>query len=354
MAGIKRRKTRVVRIGDVAIGGNNPIAIQSMAKCKTSDVSALVRQAGGLKECGCQILRLAIKDEDDVRALKKIKRLISMPIVADIHFNWKFAMGAIEAGVDKIRLNPGNINDSRQVRDIALALKRAGIPVRVGLNSGSLPRSKARGTPAERMVGSAMDYIRMLEGFGVRDIVVSLKASNIVDTIEAYRKMSEVSAYPLHLGVTATGAPAKGRIKSAIAIGALLLDGIGDTIRVSLTDEPREEVLAAREILEAVGLNKYGPRIISCPTCGRCEVDLANLVKGLEKGLSAMDTSSKRRHPDVAVMGCVVNGPGEARDADIGIAFGKKEGLLFRNGKPLKKVPFNKCLTELRRQIERF
>lgn len=347
MIKIARRKTRVVKIGRVAIGGGNPVAIQSMVKCKTSRVAEVLRQIKELDSAGCEIVRVAVKDSDDARAIKKIKEGSALPLVADIHFSWRLGLQAIEAGADKIRLNPGNIYKREEVLPIVEAARKKRIPIRVGLNSGSLPRvsSGSKEIP-DRMVEAAMEYIGRLEGAGFFDIVVSVKASNIPDTLAAYRKIAARCDYPLHLGVTATGTPYAGAIKSAIAIGALLLDGIGDTIRISLTEKPQEEVKAAKCILEAVGMRGFGPEIISCPTCGRCEVDLVKIVSELEKRLSAIDypcPSGRRglttRQPQVAVMGCVVNGPGEAAQADLGIAFGKGSGLLFKKGKPVRKIP---------------
>ena len=345
MIKIVRRKTRVIKIGRVAIGGDNPVAIQSMVKCKTSQVAGAVKQIKELASAGCEIVRVAVKDSDDARAIQKIKERTALPLVADIHFNWRLGLEAIEAGADKIRLNPGNIYKRNEILPVVEAARKKRIPIRVGLNSGSLPPRKSSGPKeiSDRMVEAAMGYIRLLEEFDFFDICVSVKASNIPDTLAAYRKIAARCGYPLHLGVTATGTPRAGTVKSAIAIGALLLDGIGDTIRISLTEKPQEEVKAAKCILEAVGIRSFGPEIISCPTCGRCEVDLVKIVTELERRLSTMDyrLGNRRlsaRQPQVAVMGCVVNGPGEAAQADLGIAFGKDSGLLFKKGKPVCKV----------------
>jgi (E)-4-hydroxy-3-methylbut-2-enyl-diphosphate synthase len=356
---ISRHKTKIIRIGNVFIGGNNPIAIQSMVKVKTARIEETIKQVRELEDYGCDIVRFAIKDIQDAKALRKIKGLIGLPIVADIHFNWRLALAAIDNGADKIRLNPGNIYKKDQIRAIAKAAKLAGIPIRVGLNSGSLPvtshQSLVTGNTAQVMTKAALDYIRILEKCGFYDIVVSLKGSNLFDTIEAYQKMSKLCGYPFHLGVTASGALSSGTIKSSIAIGSLLLRGIGDTIRVSLTAEPCEEVKVAMSILEALGLRRCGPEIISCPTCGRCEVDLVRIVKELENKLATghrpqatdknclSSTVDRRAQLKLAVMGCVVNGPGEAKEADIGVAFGKKGGLLFKNGKAIRKVSFRDC-----------
>ncbi len=345
---LPRHKTKTIKIGNINIGGNHPVAIQSMAKYKTSDIKKVVQQINELERCGCEIVRLAIKDSEDALALKSIKRQVHLPLVADIHFNWNLALEAIENGADKIRLNPGNIYKKAEIEEIVSALKLAKIPLRIGLNSGSVksPNSKNM-RMADKLVLGALNYIKIIEKMGYYDMVVSLKASTVADTIEAYRKMAKICSYPLHLGVTATGLPDEGAIKSAIAIGTLLLEGIGDTVRVSLTAKPEEEVKVARLILKASGSRSFGPEVISCPTCGRCEIDLIRVVKDLENKLSTADSKAGNRQPKVAVMGCVVNGPGEGKVADIGIAFGKKEGLLFRRGKPIKKVSFSSCVSVL-------
>ncbi len=356
---ITRRKTRGIKIGNIKIGANNPIAIQSMAKVKTSCVEKTVKQIQELESAGCEIVRLAIKDSQDAQAIKKIKSIVKLPIVADIHFDWRLAIEAIDNGVDKIRLNPGNIYKQEQIKEIAKAAKINRVPIRVGVNSGSLSRrlpfTVYRLPLPDKMVRSALDYIKILEGFGFYDIVVSLKGSNIFDTIEAYQKIAKLCDYPLHLGVTATGSSYNGAIKSGIALGVLLRDGIGDTIRVSLTDTPAQEVKAARAILESLGLRCFGPEIISCPTCGRCEVDLVRLVKAFENKLSTVNGKRLTVNAQpfrVALMGCEVNGPGEAAQADIGVAFGKKDGLLFKDAKLIRKIPFNRCLDVLLREIK--
>ncbi|HDZ77159.1 MAG TPA: flavodoxin-dependent (E)-4-hydroxy-3-methylbut-2-enyl-diphosphate synthase [Candidatus Omnitrophica bacterium] len=350
---MKRVRKKIIKIGNVKIGGNNPIAIQSMVKADTRNVNAVIRQVKNLKSSGCDIVRIAVKDKESAQAIACIKRKTDIPIVADIHFSYELALLSIKNGADKIRLNPGNIYKKDEVRQVALAAACAGIPIRVGLNSGSVGgvrNNRKRKNPRNcktnnLMTTAALSYIKMLEGFGFYNIVVSLKASNILDTIYAYKEFSKKSNYPLHLGITATGFPRAGIIKSAIGIGALLLDGIGDTLRVSLTDDPCEEIIAAKDILCALNLRNFGPEIISCPTCGRCEVDLVNIVKDLEKKL--LNSEARRYNKSsrvlskptkVAVMGCVVNGPGEAKDADLGIAFGKKSGLLFKKGKAFKKI----------------
>jgi len=339
---IARRKTKIVKVGRVLIGGDHPIAIQSMTKCRTADTGCAIRQINELDEAGCNIVRLAIKDMEDARALRRIKAKVKLPLVADIHFSYRLALAAIENGADKIRLNPGNIHKQQEVAAVISALKTANIPLRVGLNSGSVnDAGHRRSTMTDRLVASCMDYIKMIEKFKFNNIVISLKANNVLDTVESYRKIAKRLSYPLHLGVTATGSPYNGIIKSSVALGALLLEGIGDTIRVSLTDTPVEEVRAAKCILGSLGMRKApGAQIISCPTCGRCEVDLVGMVKDLEKRLAIGDWRLAGKPFKVAVMGCVVNGPGEAKEADIGVAFGKKEGLLFKKASPYVKFLF--------------
>ncbi|MBU1727577.1 MAG: flavodoxin-dependent (E)-4-hydroxy-3-methylbut-2-enyl-diphosphate synthase [Candidatus Omnitrophica bacterium] len=344
---IKRRKSRVIKIGNVRIGGDNPVVIQSMTKVKTSSVQEVVKQIKALECCGCEIVRLAVKDNEDALALKKIKSRVNLPLVADIHFDWRLAIQAIESGVDKIRLNPGNISKREEIREVVCAAKANNIPIRVGVNSGSLIVGVEK-SQVDAMVRSALDYIKILEGFKFYEIVLSLKASNILDTVEAYRKISKLCDYPMHLGVTATGSPNAGGIKSSVALGALLLEGIGDTLRVSLTEKPEAEVLAAKAILESLELRNFGPEIISCPTCGRCEVDLVSIVRELENRLSVVRI---KRPVKIAVMGCVVNGPGEAKEADIGVAFGKKDGLLFKKGKPVRKISVSECVNVLLREL---
>jgi len=344
-----RHKTRVVKIGNVPIGGSNPVAIQSMAKFKTSDLERTLAQIKSLEACGCEIIRVAVKDDSDAAAIKKLKAGIKIPLVADIHFHARLALAAIENGADKIRLNPGNIRKEKEIREIVAALKAAKIPLRIGLNSGSVQGTHvSAGSMSEKLVKSALSYIRTIEKLKFHDIVISLKANNVLDTMQAYRKIAKLCDYPLHLGVTATGSPVKGMIKSSIALGALLLEGIGDTIRVSLTEDPANEVQACRAILESVGLRHFGPELISCPTCGRCEVDLSSLVRELEGSLQGFKKPLK-----VAVMGCVVNGPGEAMEADVGVAFGKKEGILFKKGKAQGKVSFGSCARQLLNEMEK-
>lgn len=351
---IKRRKTKSIKIGRVAIGAKNHIAVQSMAKVKTANTEAVIRQLKDLEGAGCDIARLAIADSADARAIKQIRQKVKLPLVADIHFDWRLALEAIDNGIDKIRLNPGNIYKEEQIKEVARAARSAHIPIRVGLNSGSLPKNEIRSTKhkdvAEVMTKSALDYIKILEKNRFYAVVVSLKASNIRDTMAAYRKMAKLCDYPFHLGVTASGSGYQAAIKSAIALGGLLSEGIGDTIRVSLTDKPQEEVKAGRAILEALDLENAGPQIISCPTCGRCEVDLVNIAREFQDEINAQKLKLPLK---VAIMGCVVNGPGEARQADLGIAFGKKECLLFKKGKPIRKVSSEECVGALLGELKK-
>jgi (E)-4-hydroxy-3-methylbut-2-enyl-diphosphate synthase len=354
---IKRRLAKIIKIGCVSIGGNNPLAIQSMTKCATADVETVLRQIKELASCGCEIVRLSVENFSDARALKKIKPFSRLPLVADIHFDYRLALAAIDRGVDKIRLNPGNIYKKEEIREVARAAKMARIPIRVGVNSGSLRRCPAQGArgknTADMMVNSALNCIKILEKFAFSDIVVSLKASNMFDTIDAYRKAAKLCAYPLHLGMTATGAPSYGIVTSAICLGTLLSHGLGDTIRISLTDRPAEEVKVAKNILAALKLRDFGPQIISCPTCGRCGVNLIKIVDELGNRLSAINHKLSTPIKTLAVMGCVVNGPGEAKEADLGIAFGKTQGLLFKKGKPLRKISSDRCVKELLKEMEK-
>ena len=356
---IKRRKSRIIKIGDIKIGGNNPIAVQSMAKTFTCDLSATIKEIRQLSTAGCQIVRLAIRNNKDASAIKKIKQQVAIPLIADIHFDKNLAIKAIDNGADKIRLNPGNIYKKDEIKEIAQAAEQACIPIRVGVNSGSVIRHRLSAVRHPRnlvqiMVNCTLNYIKLLEGFGFYDTVVSIKGSDVFTTIQANERIAKLCDYPLHLGITATGPGSIGIIKSAMVIGRLLSEGIGDTIRISLTDRAVQEVKTAYHILEALGLENSRPEIISCPTCGRCEVDLVSIVKNLEKRLNSVNyrpSTAKAKSLKVAVMGCVVNGPGESRAADLGIAFGKKEGLFFKKGKPIKKVPFHKCIDTLLNEL---
>jgi (E)-4-hydroxy-3-methylbut-2-enyl-diphosphate synthase len=347
---IKRRLTKRVKIGTVTIGANQPIAIQSMVKFATKDVKKVLTQIKDLENAGCEIIRVAVKDIPDARAIFKIKKNIKIPLVADIHFHYRLALMAIEAGVDKIRLNPGNIFKKDQVKQIVQRAKERNIPIRVGSNSGSLRDSylKLKNTE-DALVRQTHDYIKMLEDFGINNLVVSLKSSNMLETINAYRKISKLCNYPLHLGVTATGMFYDGVVKSSLGLGILLLEGLGDTLRVSLLGGPLEEVKIARSILSSLGIRKFGPEYICCPTCGRCQVDLRKKAEELSHRLTNINKDFSRI--TVALMGCVVNGPGEARQADIGIAFGKNKGILFKKGKVVDTLDESCCMDTLIKQL---
>jgi (E)-4-hydroxy-3-methylbut-2-enyl-diphosphate synthase len=334
---IEKRKTRQIRIGDVPVGGGAPVAVQSMTNTDTRDVEATVAQVKRLEEAGCEIVRLAVPDEAAVRAFETIKSRVRPPLIADIHFDHRLAIGAIRAGADGLRINPGNIGGPKAVEKVLAEAGKAGISIRIGVNAGSLQRDilKKYGHPTpEAMVESAMEHVRLFESLGFEQIKISLKSSHVLHTISAYELLSREVDYPLHLGVTEAGTLIAGTVKSAVGIGVLLYMGIGDTFRVSLSRDPVEEVRVAWEILRALDLRHRGPEIVSCPTCGRCEIDLFSLVEKVEDGLTGMRSS-----PRVAVMGCVVNGPGEAREADVGVAGGRGQGILFRKGRLVRKVP---------------
>nr|MBU1328327.1 flavodoxin-dependent (E)-4-hydroxy-3-methylbut-2-enyl-diphosphate synthase [Candidatus Omnitrophota bacterium] len=336
---------RQIKVGDIKIGGGAPISIQSMTKTDTRDISSTIRQIKELERSGCEIIRVAVKDFETAEAIRAIKRKINLPLVADIHFDYTLALCAIENGADKIRLNPGNIYKEDEIKEVVKLAKKRKIPIRVGANSGSI-RNKGK-SAAESIVKSVIDYIKILERMDFYDIIVSLKASSVLSTIEAYKLFSKKSKYPLHLGVTAAGPASTGIIKSSIGIGALLLDGIGDTIRVSLTGDPVEEVIAAKSILQALELRSFGPEIISCPTCGRCQVDLKRIAKELDARCLMLDARKSKQALRIAVMGCEVNGPGEAKEADIGIACGKSSGVIFKKGKIVKRVREKDIVKEL-------
>ncbi len=341
---IKRQKTRVIRLGNVLIGGDNPVSIQSMTNTHTSDVAATVAQCDKLADAGCEIIRLAVPDQDAAAAITKIKKQVKLPLIADIHFDYKLALAAIAAGVDGLRLNPGNIGSQQNVIKVVDAVRERKIPIRIGVNSGSLSKEILRkyGVSAQGIVESALEHVAILEKAGYEEMKISVKTSSVPLTIESYRLISSKVDYPLHLGVTEAGTDFTGTIKSAIGIGTLLAEGIGDTIRVSLTSDPVNEIAVATGILQTLH-QRQGLEIISCPTCGRTEIDLISLAGEAEQRLQPFS----RYNLKVAVMGCVVNGPGEAREADYGIAGGKKEGLLFKKGEILKKVPENRLIDEL-------
>ncbi len=356
-----KKTTRRVLCGDVPIGGGAPISIQSMTNTPTGDVKATTEQIRRLEEAGCEIIRLAVPDMDAAHALKEIRKKCRIPMVADIHFDHRLAVAAIEAGVDKVRINPGNIGEEENVRRVVEAARKNHIPIRVGVNSGSLEKpilERDGGVTAEGLAESAMNNAAILERMDFEDIVISLKSSNVRMNTEAYRIVSEKTGYPLHIGVTEAGTPARGRIKSAAGIGALLLEDIGDTMRVSLTADPVEEVLMARELLAALDIRKEGIEIVSCPTCGRTQVDLEGIIARIEASLAPvrrrMEESGdgEKKHLKIAVMGCVVNGPGEAKEADLGVACGKGKGVIFAGGEIIKQVEEEEIPGEILRWIE--
>jgi (E)-4-hydroxy-3-methylbut-2-enyl-diphosphate synthase len=348
---MQRRTSRVVQIGDVAIGGNHPIAVQSMTNTKTEDVAATVAQIHYLTDLGCEIIRCAVPTLEAAKALKEIKKQITIPLVADIHFDYRLALEAIRSGVDALRLNPGNIGGADNVRKVVTEARPRGIPIRIGVNAGSIPKDiiERDGHPTPQgMVEAAWRHIHILEEMDYNDIVISLKAHDVPMTIDAYRLMAKECDYPLHLGITEAGTVHTGVIKSAVGIGTLLAEGIGDTLRISLTGDPGPEVTTGYEILKALGLRRHGPTLVSCPTCGRTSVNLAAMATEVEKILADV-----KEPITVAVMGCVVNGPGEAREADVGIAGGKGEGLLFRKGEILRKVPEKELVPQLAVEIQK-
>lgn len=349
---MERKQTRQVRIGDVTIGGGAPVAIQSMTNTKTGDVQTTVAQIKELTAAGCEIVRCAVPDMEAAKALEEIKKQITIPLVADIHFDYRLALAAIEYGADKIRINPGNIGAPERVRAVAEAAKSRHIPIRVGVNSGSLEKSlieRYGGVTAEGLVESALDKVAMLEQFGFSDIVISIKSSDVLMCVKAHRLIAERTSYPLHVGITEAGTLRSGNIKSAIGLGLILSEGIGDTIRVSLTASPVEEVVSAKLVLRTLGLRKGGIEVVSCPTCGRTRIDLIGLAEQVEAMAAGYDLPIK-----VAVMGCAVNGPGEAREADLGIAGGAGEGLVFRKGEIVRKVPESELLSALKEEIEAY
>ena len=347
---MNRKETRKVKVGNIYVGGDFRVSIQSMTNTDTKDVEATVKQIRELQEAGCDIVRCAVLDMDAACAIKDIVAKINIPLVADIHFDYRLALKVVENGISAVRINPGNIGSIERVRMVAEACKAKNIPIRIGVNSGSLEKEilERDGKPtAKGLVESALAHVKILEAVDFHDIVISMKSSNVETMIESYRIASQKTNYPLHLGVTEAGTPWRGTIKSAIGIGTLLAEGIGDTIRVSLTSDPIEEIKVAKEMLKALGLREGGLEFVSCPTCGRTQIDLINIAKEVEERLSSCKKNIK-----VAVMGCVVNGPGEAREADIGIAGGKGEGLIFRKGEIIKKVKEEDLVEELIKIIE--
>jgi len=342
---IKRKRTRLIKVGKVKIGSGHPIVIQSMTKTKTRDVKKTVKQIKELEKNGCEIIRVAVKNIEDAKAIKKIKRNIKIPLVADIHFDFKLAIEAIKSSADKIRINPGNLSKPEDLEKILKLAKLKKIPIRIGLNSGSLSHHK------RNMVSTAKKYINFFEKRSFRDIIISVKSSDVAETIASYRKLSALCNYPLHLGVTASGSYDTGIVKSSVGIGTLLAEGIGDTIRVSLTGDPVREVIAAKNILQALKIRRFNIDIISCPTCGRSGVDLCKIVDDLESKLLSVKRPLYAKQLTIALMGCEVNGPGEAKEADIGIAFGKEKGILFKSGKIIKRVKTKEAVKELLKHI---
>ncbi|RPF55617.1 flavodoxin-dependent (E)-4-hydroxy-3-methylbut-2-enyl-diphosphate synthase [Aquisalibacillus elongatus] len=348
---IHRKDTRPVKVGDLIIGGKDEVVIQSMTTTKTHDVEATVNEIHRLEEAGCQVVRVACPDDRAADAIPEIKKRINIPLVVDIHFNYRYALKAIEGGADKIRINPGNIGKRERVVEVVKAAKSRGVPIRIGVNAGSLERHllEKYGYPtADAMVESALGHIRILEELDFHNIVVSLKASDVKLAIEAYEKAAEVIPYPLHLGITESGTLFAGTVKSAAGLGAILSKGIGSTLRISLSADPVEEVKVAKELLKSFGLASNAATLISCPTCGRIEIDLISIANEVEEYIQNIKAPIK-----VAVLGCAVNGPGEAREADIGIAGARGEGLLFRHGEIIRKVPEETMVEELKKEVDK-
>ena len=347
-----RRKTRKIHIGDVAIGGDAPVAIQSMTKTDTRDKAATIAQIKKLEDAGCEIIRLAVPDKDAADALKEIKQAVRIPVIADIHFDHRLALEALDNDIDGLRINPGNIGSRRKIKDVVLAAADKNVPIRIGVNSGSLEKDLLRkfGEAApEAMMESALRHIRILEDLNFRSIKVSLKASDISRTVKAYELLAEKVDYPFHAGITESGSLISGTVKSAIGLGFILKKGLADTIRVSLTAPPEEEVRIGRLILSSLDIRQLGPNIISCPICGRCEVDLMNIAADIEKKISSIDGPIH-----VAIMGCMVNGPGEAKEADIGLACGREMGIIFKKKKLLKRLKEEEIVDGFTEEVFRF
>lgn len=349
MEGIMALYTRKVRVGNLEIGGKTDVVIQSMTNTDTRDVEATVKQIKELEAEGCELVRVSVLDIEAAKAIKEIKKRVMIPVAADIHFDYKLALESIKSGVDKLRINPGNIGSDENIKKVADAAKANGIPIRIGVNGGSLEKhilEKYGHVTSEAMCESALYHVALLEKFGFEDIIISLKSSNVKIMYDAYMAISKKVNYPLHLGVTEAGSFFQGTVKSSIGIGALLLNNIGDTIRVSLTENPVEEIKVAKQILRVAGIRNEGVEIISCPTCGRTQIDLINLAKTVEKEFGNIKKPIK-----IAVMGCVVNGPGEAREADLGVAGGNGVGLIFKKGEIIKKVEEKEIINELKKII---
>lgn len=349
---MNRKATREIKIGPVGVGGDNPVRVQSMTSTDTRDPEKTLNQIHELARAGCEIIRLAVPDDEAAHALKLIVRDSALPVVADIHFDHRLALASIEAGVHGLRLNPGNIGNRDRVSRVVDAARMAGTPIRIGVNSGSVDKkilARHNGPTPEAMVESAMQHIHLLEDRNFDLIKVSLKSSSVLNTLSAYRLLSEKRDYPLHIGITEAGTPIRGATKSGVGLGLLLYEGLGDTLRVSLTGDPVDEMLVAWEILRSLGLRQRGPEIISCPTCGRTEIDLAGMATAVEKRLRGVEKVFT-----VAVMGCVVNGPGEAREADLGLAGGRDCGIIFKKGKVVRKVKGDRLLPEFMQELESF
>ena len=345
-----REQTKEIKIGNQVIGGSHPVAIQSMTNTKTEDVAATVAQIHRLEAAGCQMIRCAVPTMEAAKAFRDIKAQISIPLIADIHFDYRLAVAAMENGADKIRINPGNIGDAEKVQVVVDVAKEKQIPIRVGVNSGSLEKhllEKYHGVTAEGIVESALDKVHLIESMGYDNLVVSIKSSDVMMCIRSYELIANQIPYPLHVGITESGTVYSGNIKSSVGLGAILYQGIGNTIRVSLSGDPVEEIKTAKLVLKTLGLRTGGVEVVSCPTCGRTQIDLIHLANAVETMVEEFPLDIK-----VAVMGCVVNGPGEAKEADLGIAGGKGEGLLFKKGEILRKVPENQLLTALREELE--
>jgi (E)-4-hydroxy-3-methylbut-2-enyl-diphosphate synthase len=346
---MRRRVSRPIKMGDITVGGGAPVTVQSMAKTDTRNAQATIDQIRLLEECGCQLVRVAVPDGEAAEAIPAIKRGIAIPLIADIHFDHRLALLALEGGIDGLRLNPGNISDPEQIRKVVLAAKERNVPIRIGVNAGSLPKAaEHEQNTVNRMVGAALEQVKLLESLDFELIKVSLKAFDVPDTIAANKALAERMPYPIHLGITEAGTLKSGVVRSAVGIGILLHQGIGDTIRVSLSGDPCEEVFVGYEILKSLDLSQRGPTLISCPSCGRTEVDIIALANAIEERLVKLEKPIK-----VAVMGCVVNGPGEARDADVGIACGKGRGVIFRKGEQVRTVEEADFLTALMAEVER-
>lgn len=347
---INRRRTKKVRCGNLYIGGNSLVSIQSMTNTDTRDINKTIYQIKGLEEAGCEIVRIAIPDMEAAMAVSQIKKSISIPLVADIHFDYRLALKCMENGIDKLRINPGNIGDIERVKKIVWEAKSREIPIRIGVNAGSLEKSVIQkyGVTPRALVESAMEHVNILEALDFDKTIISLKASDVKLTLDAYKLLAERVDYPLHIGITEAGTVWRGTIKSSIGIGALLLNGVGDTLRVSLTGDPIEEVKVAKEILQSLNIRNFGINFISCPTCGRTQIDLVQLTKEIEKNLSHVKLPIT-----VAVMGCAVNGPGEAREADLGIAGGKGSALLFKKGKIIRKVSENEIIDAVLEEVKK-